>query len=87
MAASRQFLKKGRALRRKLGPPDGGGLYRRVVFADAQGEGGGFAAVFSPLPQEGGVAVRRRRIGAWIRRQMSDVRLRYVLAFPLLKSR
>ena len=28
----------------------GGRLYRKVVFAAAQGEGGGSAAVYSPLP-------------------------------------
>ncbi len=68
VAASRQFLKKGARLTAQVMAACGGGLCRRVVFADAQGEVGGFAAVFSPLPQEGGVAVRRRRIGAWIRR-------------------
>ena len=28
----------------------GGRLYRKVMFAAAQGEGGGSAAVYSPLP-------------------------------------
>jgi len=28
----------------------GGRLYRKVVFTAAQGEGGGSAAVYSPLP-------------------------------------
>ena len=56
MAASRQ-IKKGARLTAQVGAACGGGLCKRIVFADAQGEGGGSAAVFSPLPQEGGVAI------------------------------
>ncbi len=50
-------FKKGARLSAQVVAACGGGLYRRVVFADAQGEGGGFAAIFSPLPQEGGGAL------------------------------
>ena len=50
MAASRQ-IKKGARLTAQVGAACGGGLCKRVVFADAQGEGGGSAAVFSLLPQ------------------------------------
>ena len=38
MAAPPQYLKKGRAWRRRLGPPDGGGLCRKVVFASLKGK-------------------------------------------------
>ena len=43
-------FEKGARLTAQVGAACGGGLCKRVVFADAQGEVGGSAAVFSPLP-------------------------------------
>ena len=37
-------IKKGARLTAQVGPPEGGGLCRRVVFAFAQGEGNAIGA-------------------------------------------
>ena len=57
VVVSPQFLKKGARLTAQVEAACGGGLCRMVMFADAQREGGGSAAVLSLLPLEEGVTV------------------------------
>ena len=76
MAASRQIKKRAR-LTAQVGAACGGGLCKRVVFADAQGEGIAFGDEFyMPLTRPPSTAIAVPLPHRWVRQ------VRYGIAFP-----